>query len=318
MNVSFIIITNVGYDKKIALQIKSILAQKIENFQIVISGYVPEKDKELIRQIYPESIFVDCPKEAEAGNLGRMRNLACDQAMYDYLVISDNDMLFSLGWYVNLLKSPKFDILTPRVLLPDGTRFWDHCCYQSPTHGHVILNPEEEDDYLYMSGGQSWIMERKVFEKYRWDENIAIYTMSNLKDYADGKHNEDTEYSKRCRQSFKITHNPDVIVIHNDASYTNIGRFILRRYNKNSYRWCEGINLPQSVMQMLANTLLEKGLAAEGLDILRKICIDYPNDSQQVSTFVNSIHTKHGGKLTDSEFTFHNKIYQEIINYCQL
>lgn len=318
MNISFIIITNTGHDKKIALQIKSILAQKIENFQIIISGHITDNDKKIIRQIYSDIIFVDCPQEAAEGNLGRMRNLACDKAKYDYLVISDNDMLFSLSWYSNLLKADDFEIMTPKVLLPDGTRFWDHCCYQSPIHGHIILNPEEHDDYLYMSGGQSWIMKRKVFDKYRWDENITIYNMSNLKDYSQGKHNEDTEYSKRCRQTFKISHNKNVIVIHNDSSYTNIGRIILRRFNKNSHEWCKKIELPRVVMQMFANMLLEKGLIAEGLDILRKICIDHPNDSKQVNSFIDSIQAQYGGKLTDSEFTFNNETYKEIINYCQL
>lgn len=313
MHISFVIITNSGHEPKIINQIKSINIQSIPSHEIIISGKIPQEDKKLLRELSDNIKFVDCVDAAENGDLGAMRNHACDIASFDNLVISDNDMLFSKNWYDNLLQSDNFDILTPRVLLPDGTRFWDHCCYQSPVHGHIILNPEEKDDHLYMSGGQSWIMKKKVFEKYRWDENLRIYNMSNLNDYANGKHNEDTEYSQRCRKDFTISHNPNLIVIHNDSSYTNVGRMILRRHNKTPNTWCKDVNLPQKILQSFAATLIESRLVAEGLDLLRKIVIDYPSDSDHVQKYINSIHNQYGGKLHDSEFTFDNNIYSEIL-----
>ena len=114
-------------------------------------------------------------------------------------------MLFSLDWYLNIQKNKEFDILTPKIKLPDGTRFWDNACYMSPEKGHIILNHNETDDYLYMSGGQSWIMKKYVFDKVKWDEDILIYNMKNLDQYTKGMHNEDTDYSLKCRKNgFKI------------------------------------------------------------------------------------------------------------------
>lgn len=312
MNISFVIITNGGKDNECMLQIRSIIRQSIPNYEIIISGLVSHKIRSYLDDNQTNYQIIDMPEYALKGRLGAMRNSACDIARYEYLVISDDDMLFTKDWYKNISKCDNFDILTPRVKLPDGTRFWDHCCYMSPFRGHIILNPSENDSHLYMSGGQSWVMNKKVFNKFRWDEDLAIYHMSNMEDYRQGKHNEDTEYSLRCRQEFKIQHNHNVVVYHNDPSYTSYGRVVRRRFNKASFEWCKNMDLPPQIMLDMANHLLSNQLEAEAVDLFRKIYQKTKNES--VKTILNDIDNQLGGPLDGSYFTFDNIEYQELVS----
>lgn len=311
MQISFIIITDSKKYKECCLQIKSIKYQNIPNYEIIIAGNISQDLVSFLNNIDVPYSFLNMEQEASSGKLGAMRNEACKVAKYDNLVISDDDMLFTKDWYTNLKLNTNFDILTTRVKLPDGTRFWDHCCYMSPTRGHIILNPNEDDDHLYMSGGQSWIMKKHVFEAFQWNENMQIYNMSNLEDYSKGRHNEDTEYSLRCRSQFKINHDHNTVVYHNDPSYTSYGRVVRRRYNKASFRWSQGILLPHQQLFEIANLLLSKGLEAEAVDIFRKLYIETGNE--QVKKILEDIDNQLGGSLEDSVFSFENKEYTDLV-----
>lgn len=311
MNISFVIITDGKKTEECILQLRSITKQKIPHYEIVIAGIVPDKIRLYLHSNNIPNKIIDMNHDALTGRLGAMRNRACDIAGYEYLVISDDDMLFTKDWYKNISKCDNFDILTPRVKLPDGTRFWDHCCYMSPSRGHIILNPSENDSHLYMSGGQSWVMNKKVFNNFRWDEDLEIYHMSNMEDYRQGKHNEDTEYSLRCRQKFKIEHNPNIVVYHNDASYTSYGRVVRRRYNKASFDWCADIKLPPQILVEIANILIGKGFEAEGVDLFRKIYLKTNND--QIKKILQDIDNQLGGPLEGSIFTFNNIEYNKLI-----
>lgn len=310
MNISFIIVTNGLKDKECALQIRTIRNQSIPQYEIVIVGNVSLAIRSLLKSLDIPHTSIDMKEEADKGSLGAMRNAACKMAAYPYMVISDDDMLFTDKWYYNIKQNKPFDILTPRVKLPDGTRFWDHCCYMSPTKGHIILNPDENDDYLYMSGGQSWVMTKEVFEVVQWDEGLKIYNMSNMQDYQAGKHNEDTEYSLRCRQKFTIQHNPNILVYHNDSSYTSYGRVVRRRHNRAPFDWCKNISLPPQVMMDMGSLLLNAGLEAEGIDLFRKVYIDTSNNS--VKNILNDIDEQLGGSLEGSIFSFNDNEYHKL------
>lgn len=300
MNISFIIITNAGKPDKLLAQIKSIHAQKIPNYEIIVSG--DKKDMQLPNE---NLTFVEAVDDAKNGGLGAMRNKACVIAKYDDLVISDDDMFFPESWYKTLCSyRHEFDILTPLVRLPDGTRFWDKCSYQSPKYGHSVLEDEEEDDYLYMSGGQSWIMKKKVWESVKWDESLAIYVMKNLKDYRAGKDNEDTDFARRCRQSgFKISHMSNLEVLHDDASYTSVGRLVRRRIHSDQ-NWCKNLNLPHKINLEIAKLLWSYGIEAEAIDLLRKGAIEGDFSSQHT---LKQMEDSRGGKLKNTNFSFSNE-----------
>lgn len=304
MNISFIIITDGKKPNKILNQIQSIRYQKIPIYEIIISG-----NPNNIFYNQSDIIIVEDKKSAASGNLSSMRNKACKIAKYEYLVISDDDMLFSLDWY-NKLSSHKnlSDITTPCVKLPDGTRFWDHCCYNSPINGHKILDVHEHDNNLYMSGGQSWIMNRKVFDSIQWDENISFY--QSLTD--NKSQNEDTDFAERCRNAgFIIKHIHDILVYHDDGTYSSVGRNMARRKNS-SINWILLFKEDPSLMSAMYNYLINHNLYPESIDILRYISINYPSE-KQASSVLYEIYQAYGGQLSDSNFTFDNHEYNNIL-----
>lgn len=311
MNISFIIITNGLKPQELDLQIKSIEYQRIPNYEIVLVGKIDPKfkNKNTIKVIQDHF-------NAERGSLGGMRNKGVENSIYENLVISDDDMLFSKNWYKNLIQNKNFDILTTCIKSPDGTRFWDNACYMSPQRGHIILNPDETDDHLYMSGGQSWIIKKEICNKVKWNEELLIYKMKNLDDYNKGLHNEDTDFALRCRENnYKITYDHNTLVYHNDKSYTSIGRVVRRRLNKKSFDWCLSFDFPEKITLEFALNLVNYGFHAEGADLLRKLILT--EQSFLAENTLNQIEEKLGGKLIDSNFSFNNEEYKDLINTYQ-
>ena len=295
MDLSCIIITNGKKPVQTNRVINSIISQNIPNFEIIISGIWKQKG---------EYKFVNAKKAADSGNLAEMRNLACSAAKFDNILVLDDDMFLSEDWYSEFTKyGNDFDILTSRVKLPDGTRFWDHCCYLDPERGHVMLEPEEDSDYIYMSGGMAWVMKRHVFERLQWDsETYGFYNMSNMEDYRKGKHNEDTDFALRCRESgFKIKHNHKMVSFHDDAKYTSVGRVVRYRRENRSQNWVTQLNwenTPEDIAKF-AESFLHKGMEAECADVLRYgLRIHFGNFF--ITIAYQNLLSKYGGILRDS------------------
>jgi glycosyltransferase involved in cell wall biosynthesis len=313
MNISFIIVTNGAKPKELELQLKSIRAQKIPTYEIVVVGDWKEGDG---------YSYIPAKELTDKKLLGALRNRACDQAKHENLVISDDDMLFTLNWYKTLLNNPDFEILTGRVNLPDGGRYWDHVCYQSPTNGHSILEGDQTDSHLYMSGGQSWIMKKSVFQRVRWGEQFDMaggsQSMSSLQDYAEGKHNEDTDFAEQCRkENIPISHNHNLTVWHNDDSYTTIGKFCRRRQNNRKANWMLNwdLNFPPHALAHLGSALFSSGLQAEAFDLVRHaLTLNFQNP--ELKAWLKQTETLNGGSLTDVEFHSGGApSYNELVNF---
>ena len=303
MQISFIIVTNGKKRRELSLQIASILKQKIPRFEIIVVG---DCDQALLQD---NSIrYLPAKELTDQKLLGALRNKGCEQALHDNLVISDDDMLFAMNWYNCLKKKSDFDILTPKVRLPDGGRFWDHACYQSPARGHCILEPQEDDTHLYMSGGQSWIMKKKVFAEVKWGEEFDMaggeFSMSNLDDYSQGKHNEDTDFAAQCREaSFQIQHEHELEVWHNDDTYTTVGRYTRRRENGRTSNWVTAIdlNFPGLTLAYVSEALFNTGFQAEGLDLVRH-ALSQNFKNPELEAIQEKFHLINGGRLSDAEF----------------
>ena len=247
-----------------------------------------------------------------------MRNTGCKHASFDNIVILDDDLLLTKTWYENLLKYKEdYDILTCQVRVPDGGRYWDHACYQSPRNGHITLEADQDDDYLYMSGGCSWLMKKHVFEKIQYDSS-EIYNMSNLKDYSEGKHNADTYFSKRCREAgFKIRHNHNSVAFHDAATYTNLGRFARRRENDRTQKWVQSMDLdfPPEVIVQFAAALYNSGLPAESADVLR-MGLERHFKNQILEENWKKLADAHGGELSDTRWAMdQDPLYSETLNW---
>ena len=147
MNISFVIITGGTKSDHLVRLVKSIFLQKIPNYEILIVGNTKSLvDKQETRKvIFDLATKIPAPEAASKGELGVMRNLGCEKAQFENIVILDDDLLLTKDWYKNLLKFNKdYDILTCQIRVPDGGRFWDHACYQSPKNGHITYAINEE------------------------------------------------------------------------------------------------------------------------------------------------------------------------------
>ena len=326
MDISFIIITGGQKPDHVKRLVFSITNQKIKNFEVIIVGKVDNLSIDLF------SVGLSSPKTnviktieanqaASESRLGVMRNLGCKHAAFDNFVILDDDLLLTKDWYKNLLKfnesSENYDILTCQVRVPDGGRYWDHACYQSPQYGHVTLEAHEDDDHLYMSGGCSWLMKKHVFDKIQYDSS-EIYNMSNLKDYSEGKHNEDTYFAKRCRDSgFKIRHNHESLAFHDDSTYTNLGRFARRRENGRGQEWVKSMDLdfPPEVIVQFAAALFNSGFPAESADVLRMGLERHIKNSVLQENW-KKLSDAHGGILSDARWSMDgDALYRETIEW---
>ena len=286
MDISFVIITCDGREQKAVSCIKSILNNNIPDFEIVLVGGnidVEENSHNIYEVLASGGVeefkhIKTSPQEET--NPSFKRNRGCEVATKSYICPLDEDMILSPYWYQGMKEfSKEFDILTCQIRNPDGTRGWDHASYQCPIKGHSILDPEEESDFLYMSNG-GWIMKRNVFDKVKYDEikYCNQYTMKNLSDYKEGKHNEDTDFSKRCRDNgFKIVHNHDSVVFQDDPRYTSLGRTSNLRQAAPSASWVKAFkhDLDLNSTVQYAVSLMNSGQLPEGLDLIRFLCKKY-------------------------------------------
>jgi len=303
LDVSFVIVTNGNRDGLLHTIIEGIRYQKIPNYEIIIVGY-----SRIDRRLYPEVNYIEAKDLADAGLLGAMRTVACGEASYDNIVVSDDDMMLSSNWYEELQKTEDFDILTTQVRNPDGTRFWDHTCFRSPIYGHIVLEPEECDEkHMYMSGGQSWVMKKKVFEKCKWNEDFSTgyrANMRNLEDYKQGKGNEDTDFSEKCiNAGFLIKHNHNMISYHCDPSYTCVGRIVKRRFADRTHHWVSGLDkyFPPEIYAGLAASLYGIGLHGESADVVR-YALNIHKQNQVLINSMKVIASQNGETLKDDEW----------------
>jgi len=145
-------------------------------------------------------------------------------AKYENIVFCDDDVVLSKDWLENTLEYSKnntWEVLSNKVLCPDGSRYWDR----------ATLNPHQLVDYdtseytysLYQSS--AFFMVRKyVFESVKWDETKLVFADK------EGSIPEDVQYSidlvKNC---FYFKFNKSATVWHNDETYTQFQNLTLKK-----------------------------------------------------------------------------------------
>jgi glycosyltransferase involved in cell wall biosynthesis len=217
MSHSFCIITGGDRYDLIRTAIESIRAQNIPKYEIIVVGK---------HHVEPDIEYIEAEEAAAAGRLSAMRNMAVARARYENIVILDDDIILSPDWYQAFLAFGKpFDILTSQVRVPDGSRYLDHASVGGPK-GLKILAEDEDDDYVYMTGGGGWVMKDYVARDVKWDEDRVVNEA------------EDVDFSRRCKaEGYRISHNHRMLVYHADPTYTCIGRRVARRKGGRSQAW---------------------------------------------------------------------------------
>lgn len=200
MKILFGIITNGKRPAHLLRQIDSIKALGAPDYEIKVAGIVPS---------FVDVDKIDMKAEAEAGQLGAMRNALCASSDADLFIITDDDIRFHAD-FLEGLAAVDGDVVCTRMLNPDGTRNWDWVTKGGP-RGHKLLEYWETDPYLYCTGGRI-VMKRKVWDAVKWDNERGF------------NQEEDIDFSRRIQAAgFEIKMNKRSTVTHDDPSYTCMG-----------------------------------------------------------------------------------------------
>ncbi|HXP89748.1 MAG TPA: glycosyltransferase [Fibrobacteria bacterium] len=205
---SFCIITNGKRPEKLRDEIRSIRELEIPGVRILVGGEPPEGFSD------PGVEIVAVVDAARNGRLGEMRNRLVERTDSDIVVVADDDMLFHPDFRDGIVSAgPDFDVLCPRLLNPNGSRYWDWAVFRG--HGeenhHLIPYGDSSPD-VYVTGGLC-VARRGVFEVAKWDEGRGFYQ------------EEDIDFSARLKKAgLRIGCAPGATVTHRDPRHVQWGR----------------------------------------------------------------------------------------------
>jgi hypothetical protein len=214
---SFCIPTNGKRFEKTLLTIESIKKQKWGNIphEIIVCGNIePFKD---IKDV----ILIDKKDESFSRKVAILRNEAAKASKYEEIVFCDDDVLLDKSWLTGVVEFSNkegWNVLSNKVLNPDGTRYWD----RSTLNPHVLVDYEhpKEDKSLYQSSA-FFLVRKNVFDKVKWDETKLVYADR------EGGIPEDVQYSfDLIENGFLFSFNKNSLVWHNDDSYTEFSNAI--------------------------------------------------------------------------------------------
>jgi glycosyltransferase involved in cell wall biosynthesis len=196
-----------------------------------------------------------------------MRNLGMKAARYDRIVFLDDDCILAPDWYQHFDAGPEqYDLLTMKMQLPDGSRYWDHVMTAGPGKQKMLLD-HETDPLVYATSG-AMAIKAHVADNVLWDERMDVH--------------EDVDFSRRCQAyGFTITHNPNCLAYHADPTYTSIGRWTVRRRAGRTHRWVQTALADRSAVEIYAEgeARLGRDQTAEAADCFRYGALRYPAET---------------------------------------
>jgi hypothetical protein len=187
-------------------------------FVIITDSDEPEKLEREIESIHALSMpayeILTVRDVDRSGKLGKLRNAGCRQSLFDHLVVADDDMIFHDDFYRGLQAyGEDYDVLSCKLLNPDGTRYWDWKAHQDGKNW--LLEYGETSPLVSVTGGLV-IMKIWVFDMVQWDERRGFYQ------------EEDVDFSNRLKKAgIRISFNPYSTVTH-EAPYTQVGGAVIR------------------------------------------------------------------------------------------
>lgn len=229
MFISFCIISIGDKPDKLRLSVESIHRNftSRDDYEIIIVGNNIEQFSDLDVTLIEDNEYVEF--------LGKRRNIATNFAKSEILVHCDEDLVFPKDWYINFQKynnkNPNWQVLGNKVLLPDGTRYWDRNIY-FPYHVMVDYDYNSISDVFYQSGCFG-LFKRSLLNIENWDDNIPFY--GTQKGF---KHNEDVEFSIRLHNlGIKLSFDKNNLVWHNDFSYLSNNQTCNKNPHKDNVKY---------------------------------------------------------------------------------
>jgi hypothetical protein len=278
---SFCIIAGGTRPEKLDRLIDSIHEQRISSYEIIVAGSA---------HCRPDITYVPMEVAAVQGQTNILRNSAAGRSRFGHLVFSDDDIVLTPAWFSAVRRHARTELVSTRLLNLDGTRHWDWATSGGP-RGLILLNYDESDPYVYLPGGLV-IMLADIWESLRWDESLG---------YGQG---EDVVLSRAAqRAKFKSVFCQDAVAIHNDHTYTQIGRKVPRRSSFGGLAWLNNSlrDLSPGDLGLRALQELKRGHLTDAVDCLRYALHLLP-DYDSASALLASIEQGCGGPVNSGNW----------------
>ncbi|MFC1682570.1 hypothetical protein ACFL0X_03050, partial [Nanoarchaeota archaeon] len=186
-------VTGGGRDDWIDKEVKSIINLEIPKFEIIVcGGKYKGKYKDKVKYVSFDHKLAWITKK---------KNLICENAKYENLIITHDRFIFDKNWYQGIKKYGNyFEVLSCIIRDIRGRRADDWVAFERDkdgvygTPGH--LDYRDWDKNSYVDGGL-YILKKSVWERCKWDESF------------EGDSTEDAQMSKDFEQNgFIIRFNP--------------------------------------------------------------------------------------------------------------
>lgn len=200
MNFTFAITTDYSNEGRLDEIVQSIRNLHIPHYEVLIIGPGRDGQNGRVRCLgFDESI--------RPGWITRKKNLLCQQAEYDNIVLMHDYYVFDRNWYDEfLIFGDDWDICSNQQLLITGQRhftdwvMWDHPTI--PRYTSIDYNEWGLTQYMYISGGY-YLLKKQTALQYPLNEQMLWGSA------------EDIEWSLRVRKTCKLVCNGNAIVRHN-------------------------------------------------------------------------------------------------------
>jgi hypothetical protein len=177
MEFTFGIITNIANDNILKI-IESIENLKINKYEIIIVGGINIYNKNIIHIPFNETI--------KPSWITKKKNIICNKASYENIVLLHDYILFSNDWYEGFLKfGNDFDVCVTKIVNKNGRRFRDYTLYPYffPKLANNIFktrallpydySPSHKLSKLSYISGSYYIIKKNVALKYPLNENLV-------------------------------------------------------------------------------------------------------------------------------------------------
>jgi hypothetical protein len=203
MQWTFGIVTGYQDVSRLTQIIENVISLSIPEFEILIIGggrddYFHEHEN--VR-------FIDFDESVKPLWITRKKNLLCQEAKYENVVLMHDYHIFDSDWYENFKAfGTEWDICScPQFLITGARNPMDWSLWDKPGHGRawsLDYNDWTQTQYMYISGGffivkKYVILEEPLNESLGWNEE------------------EDVEWSLRVRDKYVMKCNGKSIVRHN-------------------------------------------------------------------------------------------------------
>ena len=168
--------------------------------------------------------LVDRKEEAHSRKVALLRNKAAEVAKYNAIAWCDDDVILDKEWLQKTIEHSShngWEILSGKVLLPDGGRYWDRCTLQP--HKLVDYDHPSYDKKLYQSSA-FFLTRKEVWQKVKWDETKLVYADR------EGQIPEDIQYSfDLINNGYMLSFNENSLVWHNDDTYIQVNNLCIKK-----------------------------------------------------------------------------------------